>query len=342
VTNILLYALVVLIWGSTWIAITFQLGDVPTAWSLVYRFALACAALFAWAYLRRIPLRLSAHQHPMVALQGIFMFCINYALIYQGTQYVTSGLVAVLFTALMFFNLVNERLFFGTPFSLRVVTAALLGFTGIVLVFWPELDGLGAGGEPLIGALLVLAGALSASLGNMAAIRNTREQMSVITLSAWGMLYGTALLTFYALVQGQAPGFDTRPPYVLSLLYLSIPGTALAFGFYLALIRRIGASRAAYSNILFPLVALGLSTAFEGYRWSLWAVIGIALALAGNALALTRRRAQPAAIAAAEGAGLKPAVAQAQAQDRAAEMETEAAAQTAAQKSRSPNEKTPP
>ncbi len=316
-TNILLYALVVLIWGSTWIAITYQLGEVPTAWSLVYRFALACAALFAWALITRIPVRITLRQHPMVALQGMFMFCINYSLIYQGTQYVTSGLVAVLFTALMFFNLINERLFFGTPFSPRVVAAALLGFTGLVLVFWPELDGLGLGGDSLTGALLVLAGALSASLGNMAAIRNTREQMSVITLSAWGMLYGTGLLTLYALVQGQAPGFDPRAPYVLSLLYLSIPGTALAFGFYLALIRRIGASRAAYSNILFPLVALGLSTAFEGYRWTLWAIIGMALALAGNSLALTRRRAQPAAVAAAEGAGLKPAVAQAQAVEAA-------------------------
>ena len=172
-TNILLYALVVLIWGSTWIAITFQLGEVPTAWSLVYRFALACAALFAWALIRRIPVGITLRQHPMVALQGIFMFCINYALIYQGTQYVTSGLVAVLFTALMFFNLINERLFFGTPFSPRVVTAALMGFTGLVLVFWPELDGLGLGGDSLTGALLVLGGALSASFGNMAAIRNT-------------------------------------------------------------------------------------------------------------------------------------------------------------------------
>jgi drug/metabolite transporter (DMT)-like permease len=308
--TLLLYALVVLIWGSTWLAITFQLGEVPIAWSLVYRFGLASLVLFAWALVTRVPLRLTPRQHPMVALQGMFMFCINYAFVYQGTQYVTSGLVAVLFTMLLFFNLVNERLFFGTPFSRRVVAAAVLGFTGIMMVYWPELEGFHWAGDGLKGPILILIAALSASLGNMAAIRNTREQLSVITLNAWGILYGTGLLTVYALLQGLPPGIDLRSAYLLSLLYLAIPGTALAFGFYLALIRRIGASRAAYSNILFPVVALLMSTAFEGYRWTAWAVAGLLLALAGNALALTRRRAQPSGVAAAEGGGLKPAVAQ--------------------------------
>ena len=205
---------------------------------------------------------------------------------YLSTQYLTSGLVAVLFTSIIFFNIVNGRLIFGMQIERRVLLAAAAGMLGVALLFLPELKA--ALHDPTIvhGAVLALAATYVASLGNMAASRNTRAGLPVVTVNAYGLAYGTVGLALIAAIRGTPIAFDPRGPYVLSLLYLSLAGTALAFGLYLALIQRIGASRAAYSSVLFPVVALAVSTLFEGYAWSLPAIVGLAVLVAGNALAL--------------------------------------------------------
>ncbi|HEU4515699.1 MAG TPA: DMT family transporter [Steroidobacteraceae bacterium] len=282
----LIYALVVLIWGTTWFTIKFQLGLVAPEVSLVYRFGLAAACVFLYARATGSPLILSFRDHKMVAIQGATLFCLNYWMTYLSTQYLTSGLVAVLFTSIIFFNLVNARMIFGTPIERRVLLAAAAGMLGVALLFLPELQA--ALHDPTIarGAALALVATYVASLGNMAASRNTREGLPVVTVNAYGLAYGTLGLAVIAAIRGTPVTFDPRMPYVLSLLYLSLAGTALAFGLYLALIKRIGASRAAYSSVLFPVVALVVSTLFEGYAWSLPAIIGLGVLIAGNALAL--------------------------------------------------------
>ncbi len=289
----LIYAVVVLIWGTTWYAIKFQLGVVAPEISLVYRFGLAALCLFGFARLTGSPVGLSWRDHRFVALQGATLFCLNYWMTYLSTQYLTSGLVAVLFTAIIFFNIVNGRMILGTAIEGRVLAAAGAGIVGVALLFLPELQA--AMHEPLIarGAALALCATYLASLGNMAASRNTRASLPVVTVNAYGMAYGAVGLAAIAMLRGAPLDFDPRWPYVLSLLYLSLAGTALAFGLYLALIRRIGASRAAYTSVLFPVVALAVSTVFEGYRWSMPAVIGLAVLVAGNALALGGTRSVP-------------------------------------------------
>lgn len=289
----LIYGVVVLIWGTTWYVIKFQLGVVAPEISLVYRFGLAALCLFGYARLAGSPLALSWREHRFVAMQGATLFCLNYWMTYLSTQYLTSGLVAVLFTAIIFFNIVNGRLILGTAIEGRVLGAAGAGIVGVALLFLPELQA--AMHEPLIarGAALALGATYLASLGNMAASRNTRANLPVVTVNAYGMAYGAAGLVVIALLRGAPLEFDPRWPYVLSLLYLSLAGTALAFGLYLALIQRIGASRAAYTSVLFPVVALVVSTLFEGYRWSMPAVIGLAVLVAGNALALGGTRGMP-------------------------------------------------
>jgi drug/metabolite transporter (DMT)-like permease len=282
----LIYALVVLIWGTTWFAIRFQLGVVEPEISLVYRFALAAACVFAYARLSGSPLRLSGRDHRVVALQGATLFCLNYWMTYLSTQYLTSGLVAVLFTSIIFFNIVNGRLILGTPVERRVMLAAAAGMLGVALLFLPEIRAAIHDPRILHGAGLALAATYIASLGNMAASHNTRGGLPVVTVNAYGMAYGAVGLAAIAAIRGTPIEFDPRWPYVVSLLYLSLAGTSLAFGLYLVLIRRIGASRAAYSSVLFPVVALAVSTLFEGYRWSLAAGIGLAVLVAGNALAL--------------------------------------------------------
>lgn len=288
----LVYTVVVLIWGTTWYAIKFQLGVVAPEISLVYRFGLATIIVFIYARLTGSALTLPWRGHRFVAVQGLTLFCLNYWLTYLSTQHLTSGLVAVLFTAIIFLNLVNARIFFGTRIEARVLLAAAAGMVGVGLLFLPELQAAIGNHVVIKGALLALAGTYLASLGNMAAMRNARQGLSIVTANAYGMAYGTAGLAVIALLRGTPIAFEQSWSYVLSLLYLSLAGTSLAFGLYLVLMRRIGPARAAYTSVLFPVVALAVSTAFEGYRWSVPALIGLAVLIAGNALALGRRAQQ--------------------------------------------------
>jgi len=285
----LIYAIVVLIWGTTWYAIKFQLGVVAPEISLVYRFGLAAIIVFLYARMTGASLRLSWREHRYVAVQGLTLFCLNYWFTYLSTQHLTSGLVAVLFTAIIFLNLVNARIFFGTPIEARVMLAAGAGMLGVGLLFLPELQAAIGDHVVIEGALLALVGTYLASLGNMAATRNAKQGLSVVTANAYGMAYGTLGLAVIAFLRGTPITFEQSWSYVLSLLYLSLAGTSLAFGLYLVLMRRIGPARAAYTSVLFPVVALAVSTAFEGYRWSLPAIIGLAVLVAGNALALGGR-----------------------------------------------------
>lgn len=296
-----LYAATVLIWGSTWIAITFQLGVVPEAVSLVWRFFLASLCLFAYAFLRRKPVLLPWREHGFIAVQGVALFGVNYLLVYFATARVTSGLVAVMFSTIVFWNLINERLFFRTPFEPRVILAAVLGLGGIVMIFLPEVQSLSLNGPTVQGVLLAMGGTWLASLGNMAAVRNTRQGLPLVRLNAWGMLYGSMALAAVAALRGQPFIVEWTPAYLLSLAYLALFGSAAAFGCYLMLMHRIGSARAAYAAVMFPVVALLLSTLFEGYQWRTISVLGVALVLGGNALALTGKRKHPSLRQPAEG-----------------------------------------
>ena len=294
--TLLLYLACVLIWGTTWYAITLQLGVVTPEISLVYRFGLATLCLLVFARIRRTNLSLSARDHFFAMLQGLTMFGVNYALIYYGTQYISSGLVAVLFTTLTFMNLFNEHWFFGVRLRAATALAAALGLAGIGLIFLPELRQLGTSATILHGTLIVLAGTYAASLGNMAAIRNTGTGLPIVSITVWGMSYGTACLAVMALLRGARFEFAPSPDYVFSLLYLAVFGSAAAFVAYLELIRRIGPGPAAYTSVVVPLVALALSTWLEGYVWTLTAAAGVVLVLTGNLIIVNgaRRRSQPA------------------------------------------------
>ena len=287
--NLFLYATTVLIWGSTWLVITFQLGVVSPILSVAYRFTLASLLLFAFAILRRVNLRFTARQHLFFGLQGVLLFSLNYLLVYLAEQRLTSGLVAVIFSTLVFMNILIGALFLGTPVRSYVVIGALIGLAGICLVFLPELKAFSLQDAGFIGLLLSLGGTLFASIGNIVAARNQREGLPVVQANAFGMAYGAILMFVFALFTGTPFRFEFTPGYIVSLVYLALFGSAIAFGAYLTLLGRIGPDRAAYSSLLFPIVALGLSTLFEGFQWSAPALIGVLLVLAGNFIVLSRR-----------------------------------------------------
>ena len=288
--TLLLYASVVLIWGTTWAAIPYQLGDVPVPVSIGYRFVLAALVLYLFAFATRRRLTIPKHALPIVGLQGLLLFCVNYVLVYHGTGFITSGLVAVVFSLIVLFNALFTRLFFGTRIDTRLFIAGLIGTLGIVLLFLPEVRAAGSSRDVYIGIALIVAATLSASLGNMAAIVSANKSLPVVATNAHGMLLGGVLSLLLAVALSQPIRFSVEPGYIWSLAYLSIFGSAVAFGAYIALLRRIGAARASYSSVLFPVVALLTSTVLEAYRWSFAAGIGILLTLIGNWLILSNNQ----------------------------------------------------
>jgi drug/metabolite transporter (DMT)-like permease len=284
------YAVTVLIWGSTWFAIKLQLQDVPSQVSVAYRFALAALILFAWCWIRRLPLRFSFRQHLWLILQGITVFSTNYVLFYEAEKHLVSGGVAIIFSVLVVFNILNNWFFYRVKPTYQVMAGAGLGLLGIILTFWHELMNLGSSLDNVLGIGLSLVGTLCASFGNMIFVRLRKDEMPIVQGNAFGMLYGTVLLMAYAGFSGGKFSFDSSPSYVLSLFYLALFGSVIAFGCYLTLVGRIGADRAAYCSVLFPIVALGLSAAFEGYRLNAVSGVGIVLVLVGNVLVLARKR----------------------------------------------------
>ncbi len=286
----ILYAVVVLIWGSTWIAITYQLGVVAEEVSVAYRFALGSLALFAYAALSRRQVRIPARHYKMVIVTGSLMFSANYLFTYYSINYITSGLVAVAFSLLVVFNAFLERLFFRKPLESRLMAASFLGVVGIACLFWPEVGSLELADRTVYGVILVLIAVVFASLGNMGAVVNNSRDLPVVAVNAHGMAWGALASAIVAVIRGREFSFSFEPGYILSLAYLAVFGSAVAFGCYLALFRKIGSARAAYTSVLFPIVALFISTFVENYQWSTLAVVGILFIVAGNWLALTRMK----------------------------------------------------
>ncbi|MDH3230843.1 MAG: DMT family transporter, partial [Alphaproteobacteria bacterium] len=231
--NHLLYTATVLIWGSTWYAIKLQLGTVDPDVSVAYRFILASAILLAFCIITRRSLRFGARHHLYIAAQGLFLFCLNYWIFYYATFHLTTGVIAVVFSLIMLMNILNGAVLFGTRVEARVLAAAGLGLAGLVLVFWQELAVLDLAGGPMLGLGLSIVATYSASLGNMASLRNTRAGLPVIQVNALGMTYGAAFMTILAMLRGAPVGFEFSVTYVGSLLWLAVLGSVLAFGCYL-------------------------------------------------------------------------------------------------------------
>ena len=296
--NIFLYLLTVLIWGTTWIAITFQLGTVPAPVSIAYRFWLATAVLMAFLLITRRPVWPPRRAWPYLFAQGIALFCLNFLCFYYASQWVTSGLEAVVFSTAPLWTAINGRIFLGRPIRRQVMMGALLGLCGIVLLFAPQMAGRWHDSKVLMGLALTLGGTLCFSCGNLLSSRMQSLGLTPWLTNTWAMMIGSTTLGVAAFALGMPFALDPSPRYLGALLYLAIPGSVIGFTAYLLLVGRIGPDRAAYSTVLFPIVALTISTIYEGYHWTPLALGGLALVLAGNLLAFM----QPAARAKPVGA----------------------------------------
>ncbi len=288
--NLSLYLLTVLIWGTTWIAIKLQVGVVAIPLSIAYRFSLAALVLFAVLLLSRKLQPLGRRGQAICFAQGVCLFCVNFLCFYTASQWIPSGLVAVVFSTATLWNALNARLFFGQRIAPNVLGGGAFGLAGLALLFWPELSGHEASRETFYGLGLALLGTLCFSAGNLLSSLQQKAGLRPLSTNAWGMFYGSLILLAICLVQGVPLTFDSSAQYVGSLLYLAIPGSVIGFTAYLTLVGRMGPERAAYCTVLFPVVALNVSAFAEGYQWSLPALAGLGLVMAGNVLVFRKPR----------------------------------------------------
>ncbi len=288
--NLLLFLIPSLIWGSTWLAIKFQLGLVDPLVSVVYRFFLASIILIFFCRVRNLNLKYNTSQHLNMALQGFLLFGINYWLVYLAELHLSSGLVAVIFSTLIFMNIFNGALFLKSAIRPIVIFGAIMGFFGIGLVFKQELYAFSLSSNNSMALMLAILGAFLASLGNITSARNQKNNLPVLQTNAFGMLYGAISMLIITVIIGKPFDFDVSFPYISSLIYLTIFGSIIAFSSYLTLLGRIGADKSGYVVLVIPIFALILSTIFEGYRWNIFALLGVTFILAGNVLVLRRKK----------------------------------------------------
>ncbi len=289
-SNTALYGLTVLIWGSTWFAIEFQLGSVAPEVSVVYRYGIASLLLFAWSLFRGLKLRFALRDHAWFLLLGILLFGLNYIVAYRAQIYITSALTAIAFSSMVWMNIINARLFFGVKAGRGVLFGALLGAIGMFYLFAPQISAVSLTDTVFFGFVLAVLSALIASFGNMVSQATQKAKLPVVQTNAWGMFYGALFTSAIAVTNGHAFSFEWTAAYVGSLAYLTIFGSIVAFGAYLTLLGRIGAHRAGYAMVMFPVVALVLSTLFEGLEINTTTIVGTLFVLAGNLFVLKTRR----------------------------------------------------
>ena len=288
--NSLLFVIPALIWGSTWYAIKFQLGATDPLISVIYRFGLAASILILFCLVTRRSLNFTAKEHLRIALQGALLFGFNYWIVYQAEEYLSSGLVAVGFSTLIFFNIFFGGLFLVNKIDKKIIFSAIAGLSGTAVIFKEELFAFQSGGDGIMGLTLLITSIIIASLGNIVSAKNSRLKIPVIQATALGMGYGFLIMLTLALVLGKTFTIDTNSEYLISLAYLTVFGSIIAFSTYLTLISRIGPDKAAYAIVVVPVVAVIISTFLEDFNFTVYTALGMILLLLGNVLALYKKK----------------------------------------------------
>jgi len=285
------FAIFTAIWGSTWIVIRDQLGTVPPQWSVAYRFIIAAAAMALVARWKGESLRLGKGAVLPMLFLGFAQFCVNFNAVYLAERHITSGVVATIFALFLIPSTLLAWAFLGHRPTRRFLWSSLVAIIGIALLFVHEFQQHAArAGEITLGIGLTLFGMVGAASANLFQAREEIRRFPLFSMIAWSMAAGALMNVAFAFVMTGSPVFDSRPGYVLGLLYLALPASVLTFSLYYPVVRKIGPAKAAYSSVLVPIIAMAFSTALEGYRWTPLAIAGAVLALGGMVGALSRPR----------------------------------------------------
>ena len=282
----MLYGITILIWGSSWIMIKFQVEVVSASNSVFYRFFLAAIILQCLCLIKRQKSVYELREYIFIAIQGFCLFAVNYWLFYLSAEYLSSGLMALIFSTIVVMNMINGRIWFGTPINLKMVFGAMMGISGLTLVFWPEIQWEDSNYNMFKGLLLAFVATYFSSLGNIVSVRNQKKGIPVFYSNAYAMTFGCLTMLMITMITDEHWNFSWNPQFLLSLVFLSVFASVVGFWCYLTLLGRVGADRGAYATLIFTIVALSISTVFEGYQWSLIAIYGVVLILLGNFIIL--------------------------------------------------------
>lgn len=290
--NSVLFLLTSFIWGTTWYVIRFQIDSTSAVAGVFYRFLLATVIMFLinFIFIRK-SMKYPLSFHRFFLIQGLFNFCINYLLTYIAEKNISSGLVAVTFTTLIYFNMIGMKLIYKRQITKNLILGSLIGFLGIVLLFWKEIVQSNFNELTIMGIVIGVVATFSASIGNLAAYKNHLNKVPVMTFNSFAMLYGTIFSLIIGLLLNQSFFLPTTTTFVSSLLYLSLFGTVLTFWAYQTLVGNLGAEKAAYTSLISPVIAITLSIIFEGLTFNLQMFFGIILCFLGNYLALKNKKA---------------------------------------------------
>lgn len=292
-SNLFLFFTCAGIWGSTWAVIKYQLIGPDPVVSVLYRFIISASLMFLFAKWFQQKLRYSHRYHLIFLFQGACNFSINYIFTYWAEQHAPSAIVATAFTLLVAFNIMGMKIFYKKQIAPTVYLGAFLGIVGIGFIFSNELLEVKTRTANLTGLGLGLIGTFFASSGNILSYKNHLNKIPVSVSSAWGMFYGALVTLILAVAQGKEFTFVFPPVYWLSLIYLSVFGTVIAFGAYFTLVGRIGAERAGYTSILSPVIAIMLSMLLENMQLTRYLIIGLLFCLLGNFITLNSQNKKP-------------------------------------------------
>ena len=287
-STIFLFIATLLCWGPTWYIIKFQLGTVDPMVSVFYRFFLASVIILLFCIYKKISLRFSIKEHFFIAVLGIFLFNINYVIFYLSTQYLISGFVALCFSSILFMNVINNIIFHRSSPNIVTLIGGTIGTLGLIIIFYDEIITFEFSSGTSYGIFLGIIATYFASLGNLISAHTSKIKLEVIPVTGLGMFYGSISLVIYLILMGNSFSFELSHQYIFSLIYLSIFGSVFGFSLYLTLIKKLGSNDAAYVAIIMPLVALVVSTFFEGLVWDLSLVLGAIMIVLGNIIILKR------------------------------------------------------
>ncbi|MGB0844695.1 MAG: DMT family transporter [Alphaproteobacteria bacterium] len=282
--DLLLFATTVFAWSFSWYALAVQPGVVANEVSLVYRFGSAVILMFLWVIISGRQWSFAAKHHLGFALLGLCLFSNNFLLFYYASQYLVSGILAVIFATASIVNVLFAAIIARKAPPVKILFAGVLGVFGVVFLSWPEVQKSDGDWQVVLGIVLSLCGTMFFCCGNLVSGRLQRVQprIPLVSMNAWGMFYGTVWLTFLAVLQGKPFNWDYRIEYAASMVWLSVISTVIAFAAYLTLLGRVGSGRSGYATVMFPVGALLLSTFVESYTWSLMSLTGLAMVLLGN------------------------------------------------------------
>jgi len=279
------------VWGSTWIVIRDQVGSVPPQWSVAYRFMIAAAAMALVAKWKGQSLKLDRGGMFAALVLGISQFSVNFNSVYAAERFITSGVVATVFAILLIPNSLLAWAFLDQKPNRRFLLAGLVAVCGVALLFLHELRSSPVSNREIaIGLGLTLLGLMGASCANVYQAGKEARRHPLLALLAWSMAIGAVIDCALAFAIAGPPVAEARLGYWAGVIYLALFGSVLCFALYFPVVRKIGPGKAAYSSVLVPIIAMTLSTLFEGYRWSPLAIGGAVLAIGGMLLALARRR----------------------------------------------------